>query len=218
MWEPPIDRQLTDFTQTKTVVTTRSRTVIIYEERASTGERREVDSYIETETSKDVQTRNVAVNITPWVDYGLLYGCSNWAPAPSTVSNGEAFTQTATDCSQEQRSSVSYVDRDTRVSLGGWWTRSRTLANQDNARTSYGTKEPLYVCAPGDVELASTLFIYGFSQPGQWTIFWPLSGNYNVGTSLPTRSKPWKSSWGESFYAGPKRTGFDNQHLTCQVK
>lgn len=37
-----------------------------------------------------------------WVDNGPVSGCTNWAPATSTVLLGQVFTQTATDCNQEQ--------------------------------------------------------------------------------------------------------------------
>lgn len=39
---------------------------------------------------------------TDWANSGGLYGCENWSPDPSTVDAGQAFTQTATDCEQNQ--------------------------------------------------------------------------------------------------------------------
>lgn len=39
---------------------------------------------------------------TGWINRGSLIGCSNWSPEPSTVEIGETFTQTATDCEQQQ--------------------------------------------------------------------------------------------------------------------
>lgn len=39
---------------------------------------------------------------TSWVNSGAITGCSNWAPATSTVEAGQSFTQTATDCTQAQ--------------------------------------------------------------------------------------------------------------------
>lgn len=39
---------------------------------------------------------------TTWVNSGAITSCSNWSPAPSTVTVGQSFTQTATDCAQAQ--------------------------------------------------------------------------------------------------------------------
>ncbi|WP_236166499.1 hypothetical protein [Pseudomonas juntendi] len=37
-----------------------------------------------------------------WVNNGAVYGCSNWAPAPTSMLKDEPYTQTATDCKQDQ--------------------------------------------------------------------------------------------------------------------
>jgi len=39
---------------------------------------------------------------TAWANVGGISGCSNWAPAASTIGAGIAFNQTATDCQQGQ--------------------------------------------------------------------------------------------------------------------
>lgn len=39
---------------------------------------------------------------TAWANASPVTGCSNWAPAASTVAIGQVFVQTATDCSQNQ--------------------------------------------------------------------------------------------------------------------
>lgn len=38
----------------------------------------------------------------PWVNTGSVYDCSNWTPNPSTITVNMPFTQTATDCKQNQ--------------------------------------------------------------------------------------------------------------------
>ncbi|WP_153046127.1 hypothetical protein [Pseudomonas sp. MF6396] len=37
-----------------------------------------------------------------WVNNGAVYGCSNWAPAPTSMLKDEPYNQTATDCKQDQ--------------------------------------------------------------------------------------------------------------------
>ena len=37
-----------------------------------------------------------------WIIVGEPLNCTNWSPEPSTVALGETFTQTATDCEQQQ--------------------------------------------------------------------------------------------------------------------
>ncbi|MBX9838972.1 MAG: hypothetical protein K2X69_11760 [Silvanigrellaceae bacterium] len=39
---------------------------------------------------------------TEWVNNGEPFDCTNWSPDPSTIVLGQAFTQTADDCQQQQ--------------------------------------------------------------------------------------------------------------------
>ena len=52
----------------------------------------------------------IASTSTAWVNDGALTGCSNWSPATSTITLGQSFTQTATDCKQPQ--TLSRQDRE----------------------------------------------------------------------------------------------------------
>ncbi|MBA1192630.1 hypothetical protein G7007_07110 [Pseudomonas entomophila] len=73
------------------------------------------------EQSKGGVLPNGSINITPktpnlpvenwqpaeplygeWVNNGAVYGCSNWTPAPTSMLKDEPYTQTATDCKQDQ--------------------------------------------------------------------------------------------------------------------
>ncbi|MBD8615467.1 MULTISPECIES: hypothetical protein [Pseudomonas] len=45
----------------------------------------------------------IASTSTGWMNEGALSNCSNWSPDPSTVSVGVAFSQTASDCQQQQK-------------------------------------------------------------------------------------------------------------------
>lgn len=76
---------------------------------------------IPMEQSKGGVLPNGSINITPktpnlpvenwqpaeplygeWVNNGAVYGCSNWAPAPTSMLKDEPYNQTATDCKQDQ--------------------------------------------------------------------------------------------------------------------
>jgi len=41
--------------------------------------------------------------LSAWASSGAAYNCSNWSPSPSAVAQGQTFSQTATDCQQEQQ-------------------------------------------------------------------------------------------------------------------
>lgn len=40
--------------------------------------------------------------ISEWINNSGIYDCSNWSPETSTINIGQSFTQTATDCNQDQ--------------------------------------------------------------------------------------------------------------------
>ncbi|MDM9592928.1 hypothetical protein QU617_06285 [Pseudomonas guariconensis] len=48
-----------------------------------------------------------------WVNVGSVSGCSNWAPAASTILKDEAFNQTATDCNQYQTRTIQSREQET---------------------------------------------------------------------------------------------------------
>src|SRR5690554_1189009 len=79
-----------------------------------------------------------------WEDVGDVFGCSNWAPAPMTVAVGQAFTQTATDCQQDQARTVQPRERDTHSgsirNVGEPFTETRTLT-ASATRDAVGTRE-----------------------------------------------------------------------------
>ena len=115
------------------------------ETETTTGAFRNVGSPVaETQTlTSQSATRNYTVTIGSWVNSGAVYGCTNWSPDPSTVNIGQTFTQTATNCSQNQtRSRVeSYVDHITRSTVQvSSTTQSQTLTGRTSTRTATGTK------------------------------------------------------------------------------
>lgn len=44
--------------------------------------------------------------VSGWTNVGTPTACTNWSPAPSTITNGQSFQQTATDCQQAQQRTV----------------------------------------------------------------------------------------------------------------
>lgn len=92
---------------------------------------------------------------TTWINSGVLYGCSNWSPAPSTVNSGVSFTQTATDCSQNQTRDRQNREQETTTlairNNGSVIVENQTLTNMNNTRSAIGTKVNK-VCAYTDQE------------------------------------------------------------------
>jgi hypothetical protein len=96
-------------------------------------------------------SRSYTVTLAAWADNGAKYACSNWSPAPATVTIGQSFTQTATDCKQDQKRArtESYVDHKTgSVVAAGNTVESQTLSNQTSTQTATGTKETWMATTP----------------------------------------------------------------------
>jgi len=134
------------FTQTATdCKTDQSRTRQDREQETTTLAFRNVGAPVtETRTlSGQTATRSYTVTLGSWTNSGALYSCTNWSPDPSTVNSGQTFTQTASDCKQNQtRTRVEkYVDHLTGATVQAVsTTESQTLSNQTATRTATGTK------------------------------------------------------------------------------
>lgn len=97
----------------------------------------------QTQTSQSA-TRSYTVNVGTWTNNGAKYACTNWSPAPSTVTIGQSFTQTANDCKQDQSRTraESYVDHKTSSTVAvNMPAESQTLSGQTSTQTATGTKE-----------------------------------------------------------------------------
>ena len=86
-----------------------------------------------------------------WTDVGSLYGCANWSPATSTVTAGQAFTQTATDCEQDQ--SRTRQDREVESNTGeirnvGTPVTEARIVTASSTRQAVGTKESWVAITP----------------------------------------------------------------------
>jgi hypothetical protein len=80
-----------------------------------------------------------------WLDQGHPYDCTNWSPDPSTITKDEEFTQTATDCSQDQTRTAQDQEVETISGnvrdKGEPYTQSRTIT-VSSIRDSIGTLMP----------------------------------------------------------------------------
>lgn len=80
---------------------------------------------------------------TDWVNSGEIYGCTNWSPETSTFNQGEAFTQTATDCEQDQTRSRQDREQETTTKAvrnkGTAVTETQTIT-VSSTRPATGTK------------------------------------------------------------------------------
>jgi len=79
-----------------------------------------------------------------WINSGSLYDCTNWSPDPSTVNSGVSFTQTATNCKQNQTRTKQEREQDTITlayrNIGELITETNVLNSQSNTRSAIGTK------------------------------------------------------------------------------
>ena len=77
-----------------------------------------------------------------WVNSGVPSGCTNWSPDPSTKSIGESFTQTATNCEQQQIRTRQEQEQETTTlavrNSGDAVTETQTIT-VSSTRTAVGT-------------------------------------------------------------------------------
>lgn len=155
-WSPASSTKTstTTFTQTATnCKTDQTRNRQDREMEQNTGEIRNKGVVVaENQTiTGQTATRNFTVTLGAWANSGSKYACSNWSPATSTVTIGQSFTQTATDCKQDQTRprTESYVDHKTGQTVAaGNMVENQTLTGQSNTRTATGTKETWMAATP----------------------------------------------------------------------
>ncbi|AXH59592.1 hypothetical protein [Pseudomonas amygdali] len=122
------------------------------EQESNTGTYRDKGSVVvENRTlTKQSDSRPYEVALGAWTNSGAVTSCSNWSPAPTTVTVGSAFTQTATDCKQAQnRTRVEkYTDNEShQVVTALSSSESRSIA-ASSTRSATGTKETWLTAAP----------------------------------------------------------------------
>lgn len=150
------------FTQTGDCKQDQTRSRQDREREATTGEVRSVGAATSESrttpadsTRQAVGTKETWAATTPtytsWVDSGSVTGCTNWSPATSTVTAGQAFTQTASDCDQAQVRTRQERQVETTTgairNLGAPVTESRTVT-ASSTRQAVGTKQSWVAIAP----------------------------------------------------------------------
>jgi hypothetical protein len=136
-------------------------------------------------TRSAVGTKETWVATTPtstaWVNSGAVTGCSNWSPSPTTVTVGQSFTQTATDCQQAQTRSRQDREKESTTgvfrNVGSAVTESQSIT-ASSTRTSTGTKETWVATTPTSTAWVNNGAITACSN---WT---PLPTTVTVGQSF----------------------------------
>lgn len=112
------------------------------EKEQNTGEVRNLGAPVtETQTLTDQPaSRLYTVTLGNWTDNGAKYDCTNWSPATSTVTVGQSFTQTATNCKQDQyrTRNESYVESGITIPVSVP-NETRILTAQSSSQTAVGT-------------------------------------------------------------------------------
>jgi hypothetical protein len=87
-----------------------------------------------------------------WTNSGAITGCSNWSPAISTVNQGVVFTQTATDCKQDQTRTVQEREKEKTSSvyrnIGTPYTETQSIT-VTSTQEAIGAKSIAKVCVYG---------------------------------------------------------------------
>jgi hypothetical protein len=106
---------------------------------------------------------------TSWTNNGALTSCSNWSPSPTTVTIGQSFTQTATDCQQAQTRSRQDREKESTTgafrNVGSAVTESQSIT-ASSTRTSTGTKETWVATTPTSTAWVNSGAVTGCSN---WT-------------------------------------------------
>lgn len=138
-----------------------SRTVQNRELNTVSGEiRNNGTAYIENQTIIVNDTRNsigtlktwvdISPSYTEWTNSGSVKNCSNWSPATASINAGQSFTQTATNCQQDQTSLKQDREQETTTleirNKGIAVTDTKTIT-ATSTRTEIGTK-PTIECLP----------------------------------------------------------------------
>jgi hypothetical protein len=111
-----------------------------------------------------------------WTNTSGVYGCTNWSPAVSSVTIGQVFTQTATNCSVNQ--SRTRQDRQVETTTGAIRnngavvTETQTIGGQTGYQSATGTKQTWAYYPPVYGGWYNTSGVYGCSawSPDPYTV------------------------------------------------
>lgn len=163
------------------------------EVETTTGSIRNVGSTVTENQSVTISSTRAAVGTketwaattptyTTWVNNGAVTSCSNWSPSPTTVTIGQSFTQTATDCQQAQTRSRQDREKESTTgafrNVGSAVTESQSIT-ASSTRTSTGTKETWVATTPTSTAWINSGAVTGCSN---WS---PEPSTFVAGTSFP---------------------------------
>lgn len=185
--DPSSYKASASFTQTSsTCVVDQARERQAREQETTTGDIRNSGSPVPESRQLSGQTasRPYVVSLGDWNNQGAVSACSNWAPATTTVGLGKAFTQTATDCKQDQVRTrhEEYTDHLTSqkvVALDG--TEKQTITASDT-RDSVGTLEDWMAASSTYTDWTTTKGPYSCSN---WT---PAGSSYTSSANFTQSS------------------------------
>ena len=104
-----------------------------------------------------------------WKNIGAVYGCSNWSPSESTITINQSFSQTATDCQQNQTRSRQDREQETTTNeyrnVGAVITETKIIT-ASLTRTATGTKETWVAITPTYTDWANSGVL---SECSNWT-------------------------------------------------
>ena len=134
---------------------------------------KETKSIIASSTRQSTGLKETWALITPtyteWANNGVLNSCTNWSPAPSTVTINQAFTQTATDCRQSQtRNKQDREQESTTLEIRnkGIAITENQIVSATSTRASTGTKETWVATTPTSTAWVNSGAVTGCSN---WT-------------------------------------------------
>lgn len=91
---------------------------------------------------------------TEWTIDGEPFNCTNWTPSKETVAVAQTFTQTATNCEQNQIRTRQNIEQETTTlvyrNAGSPIIENQKLTGISNTRQEIGTKEDIVGCYTSD--------------------------------------------------------------------
>ena len=128
--------------------------------------------------------QNAPTEYTEWINNGSVIDCNNWSPSSSTITVGQSFTQTATDCQQPQVRNAQDKEIETISGIiqnkGLPYVENRTI-QASSTRTSIGTKETWVAAAPTYTSWVNTNTLYGCTN-------WTPAGSTRTSTATFTQT------------------------------
>lgn len=150
---PATYNSTTTFIQTSLCKTDQERQRQDREQERFTDQIRDIGApVVETQTLNDQQaSRSYSISVGEWTNVGEAFGCTNWSPEPSSVTIGQSFIQTSSDCklNQARSRSESFVNHKTGLTEAvSAPSETQVLTGQTSTQNAIGTKETWVATTP----------------------------------------------------------------------